>query len=185
MYVQGSSGWFDAYFGGDSGVSAASYTDRIAATQSLVVNLGSTTIEPGDLVAMVGVTESPENGQPMLAVAKVDSTNFNAVIGVAKEAVSAQTVAFEDGHEYVDFSPTSGVIVPGGFLVIITNGLAPAVNLTSLALLSDGQIGDKIALSEDGQMALSTSESNSIIVGKVAGPIDEANGTIPLFIDID
>ena len=53
--------------------------------------LGDTAIEPGDLVAMVGVAASPENGQPMLAVAKVDDGNRNAVIGVAKEAVSDES----------------------------------------------------------------------------------------------
>lgn len=185
MYVQGATNWFDAYFGGDSGISSASYTDRIAATQSVVFNSGAATIEPGDLVAMVGVTESPDNGLPMLAVAKADATNYNAVIGVAKEAVSAETVSFEDNPEYVDFSPVSGSIAPDSYLVIITEGLAPSVNLTSLALLTDGQIGDKIALFDNGQMALSTADGNGIIVGKVAGPIDQTNGTIPLFINID
>jgi hypothetical protein len=185
MYVQGASGWFDAYFGGDSGVSSASYVDRIAATQSVVFNSGTETIEPGDLVAMIGVTESPDNGQPMLAVAKADATNYNAVIGVAKQAVTAEAVNFEDGHEYFDFAPTTGSIAPGSYLVIITEGLAPAVNLTSLALITEGRIGDKISLNDSGQMALSSSEAGGIVVGKVAGPIDEINGTVPLFINID
>ncbi len=106
---------------------------------------------------MVGVTASPENGQPMLAVAKVDASNRNAVIGVAKEAVSAETVAFEDGSEYVDFAPTAGVIAPNSYLVIITDGLAPAVNVSSLALVANGEIGDKIALSTSGEMRTSQS----------------------------
>ncbi|NJN54957.1 MAG: hypothetical protein HC804_09505 [Anaerolineae bacterium] len=63
MYVQGGAGWFDGYFGGDTGISSFGYTDRSFASQALVVNLGKTAIEPGDLVAMVGITPSPENGQ--------------------------------------------------------------------------------------------------------------------------
>jgi hypothetical protein len=185
MYVQGASGWFDAYFGGDSGISALSYTDRIAATKSLVVNLGSTTIEPGDLVAIFGVTPSPENGQPMLAVAKADATNWQAVIGVAVEAVSAETISMEDGKEYIDFAPTTGTIAPDGYLVIITSGLAPTVNVSGLALGNDWQIGSKLAFSANGELALSINEVEGIVVGKVAGAVDEANGTIPLFIDID
>jgi hypothetical protein len=185
MYVQGNGGWFDAYFGGLSGISTNGIVNRAAASQSLVVNLGDTVIEPGDLVAMVGVTSSPENGQPMLGVAKVDASNRNAVIGVAKEAISAETVTFEDGSEYVNFAPTAGVIAPNSHLVIITDGLAPAVNVSSLALLVDGQIGDKVAISISGEMGLSISEANGIVVGKVAGPIDEAKGTIPMFINID
>lgn len=185
MYAQGGSGWYDAYFGGSAGINTNGVTDRSAAAQSLVANLGTTAIEPGDLVAMIGVTASPENGQPMLAVAKVDAANRNAVIGVAKEAVLAQTVAFEDGGEYMDFSPLSGMSAPGGYLVIITAGLAPAVNLSSLALLSDAEIGDKITLAADGQMMLASSGADGIVVGKMAAPIDKANGTISLFINID
>ncbi len=185
MYAQGSSGWFDAYFGGDSGITANGVVDRSASSQSLVVNMGASAIEPGDFVAMVGVSASPENGQPMLAVAKIDANNHNAVIGVAKEAISAATVAFEDGSEMIDFTPASGLIAPGGYLVIITGGLAAAVNTTSLALVAGGEIGDKIALSTSGEMALSRSAAGEIVVGKIAGPIDEAKGTMPMFIDID
>jgi hypothetical protein len=134
---------------------------------------------------MVGVTALPEDGQTMLGVAKVDAANRNAVIGVAKAAVSSEIVAFEDGSEYMDFAPAAGVIAPNSYLIIITDGLAPAVNVSSLALMTNGQIGDKIALSANGEMRLSINESDEIVVGKVAGPIDTASDTVPLFIDID
>jgi hypothetical protein len=151
----------------------------------LVINLGKTAIEPGDMVAMVGVTSSLENDQPILAVAKVDASNRNAVIGVAKEAVSAEILALENGTVYIDFTPVAGVIAPDSYLVIITDGLAPAVNVTSLTLVADGVIGEKIAISVSGQMGLSNSVADGIVVGKLAGPIDYDNGTVPLFIDID
>ena len=185
MYVQGGSNWFDAYFGGNAGISTYGVVDRSASAQSLVINLGKTAIEPGDLVAMVGVTSSLENDQPILAVAKVDASNRNAVIGVAKEAVSAEILTLEDGTVYIDFAPVAGVIAPDSYLVIITDGLAPAVNITSLTLGADGAIGEKIAISVSGQMGLSTSVADGIVVGKVAGPIDRDNGTVPMFIDID
>ena len=185
MYVQGSSGWFDAYFGGNAGISTFGITDRSAATQALVVNLGDVTIEPGDLVAMVGVAESPENGQPMLAVARVDADNRNAVIGVATKAVAVSTIVHEDESESIDFTPVAGVIAPGGYLVIITAGLAPEVNLTSLALMADGQIGDKIALSASGEMALAGVDPDEIVVGKLAGSSDAAKRVVPMFIAID
>lgn len=185
MYVQGSNTYYDAYFGGSGGISATSYTDRLAATQSVVINLGETDIQPGDLVAMVGVTTSPGDEQPMLAVAKVDATNHNAVIGVAKEAITIQTILFEDSRETIDFAPSAGPIAPDGYLVIITSGLAPAVNLASLELVAEGTIGDKIVLLANGRMALSDSEAGQLVVGRLAGAVDERNGTVPLFIDID
>lgn len=185
MYVQGSSGWFDAYFGGDSGISTASVTDRVAATQSLVVNMGDEAIEPGDLVAMVGVHSSLENGQPMLAVARASASNRGAVIGVAKEAVSAAIIIQEDGSEIVDFGPIAGASAPDSYLVIITGGLAPAVKVTSLALVAGAAIGSKVAFSATGEMLLASSAADEIVIGRAAGPVDQKNGTIPLFIDID
>ena len=185
MYVRGATGQYDAYFGGSSGISTNGIVDRTSAIQSLVVNLGQQAIIPGDLVAMIGVTPSLENEQQMLAVAKVDAHNRNAVIGVAKTAVSASTISLEDGSTTIDFAPTPGLAAPGGHLIIITGGLAPAVNVSSLELLNSGQIGDKIALALNGQMALSSSWADEIVVGKIAGPLDAATGTIPLFIAID
>lgn len=189
MYVQGGSNWYDGYFGGDSGISTNGVVDRAARTQALVVNLGKATIQPGDLVAMVGVTPSPENGQPMLAVAKVDADNRNGVIGVAVSAVQGQEVTLEDGAVIFDFAPVDGAIGPTDYLVIITAGLAPAVNVESLALVAEWQIGDKLALSPGGEMKLSAGQSDAggeeIVVGKVAGPVDAARGTLPLFINID
>ena len=185
MYVQGSSNWFDAYFGGTSGISTNGIVDRSTRSQSLVVNLGKSTIEPGDLVAMVGITPSPENGQPMLAVAKVDASNSKAVIGVASEAVAAETIVLEDESEIIDFAPIVGVIAPNSYLVIITEGLAPAVKLGSMTREASWEIGDKIAISTSGDMKRSSGEVDGIVVGKVVGPIDAVNGTIPLFIDID
>lgn len=185
MFVQGGSGWFDAYFGGSGGVSAASYTDRAAATQSMVVNLGSSIIKPGDLVAMVDVARSPEAGLPMLGVAKLDISNRNAVIGVARNGLAIETRTIENGREYVDFSPSAGDILPDGYLVIITQGLAPAVNAASLELLAGGKVGDKVALSLQGQMALARNSANGLVIGRIAGSRSETAGTIPLFLSID
>ncbi|MBK8502057.1 MAG: hypothetical protein IPL46_07535 [Saprospiraceae bacterium] len=186
MYVKGYSGWYDAYFGGEAGISAASVTNRSGSIQTIAFNIGKKTIEPGDLVAMVGITSSPDNGMPMLAVARVDADNWNGVIGVAKLAVLAETVDPKgDGNHYVDFAPVSGVITSEGYLLIITGGLAPAVKISSLPLVANGKIGDKIGLAINGQMALSSTNNNAIILGRIAGPIDKANATIPMFINID
>ncbi len=209
MYVQGGGSNFDAYFGGSGGISASSYVDRVANRQSVVVNSGDTAIEPGDLVAMVGVVSDPNHGQPMLAVAKLSAGNRNAVIGVAKEAVSSSVVVFEDGGEYVDFAPAAGSIAPRGYLVMITEGLAPAVNVGGLsttmsgnhavsgadtALLgADWEIGSKMLVAAGGTMVHASSVTggtadrsvDGIVVGKVAGPYDPNSHTIPLFIDID
>lgn len=185
MFVQGDTGSYDAYFGSGAGISASNVVDRGGAAQSLAVNLGSSSIEPGDLVGIVGIATSPESGQPMLGVARLDAANYSAVIGVAKEAMKDEAIALEDGSAYIDFSPSAGSIAPNGYLVIITSGLAPAVNISSLALVTDWQIGEKLTIAAGGEMQRSGDGVAGVTVGRVAGPVDEARGTIPMFINID
>ncbi len=195
IYVQGRTPHFDAYFGGAAGINTNGIVDRSASSRALVVNLGDTTIEPGDLVAMVGVTTSPESDQPMLGVAQVDASNHGGVIGVAIEAMAAAKFALDDAQERLDFSPTTDPIVPQSYLVIITEGLAPAVNLRTLGRAATWEIGDRVAVSTTGEMERLNREIDGhridkdgiapIAIGKVAGPIDANSGTVPLFINID
>ncbi|WP_420644965.1 hypothetical protein [Candidatus Leptofilum sp.] len=188
MYVQSFSGHYDAYFGGTGGIFVnGAVVNSVANSTSLAVNLGETTIAAGDLVAMVGVAPSPNGDMMMLAVAKADVTNQSAVIGVAVEAYSTEAIIHDDGSQTIGFSSTSGAITPNSYLTIITEGLAPTVNVTSLALVTNGEIGDKVSLAPavNGEMTLSLSENAGIIVGRMAGPIDEESGTVPMFIDID
>jgi hypothetical protein len=190
MYVQASSSWFDAFFGGDSGISTNGIVNRAPFTQTLAVNLGNAAIEPGDLVSLVGVAPSPEHGQPMLGVAKLDAGNRDAVIGVAHGAFSAERISFEDGSDYTDFSPIDGAVASSSYLTIVTAGLAPAVKLSSLAGVAGWQIGDRIALSTDGEMELArrgveAAAADAVSIGKLAAPLDPQNGTVAIFIDID
>ncbi len=180
MYARGAGGWFDAYFAGDSGISTNSIIVRSGALQALAVNLGTTAIEPGDLVAIVGVGTSSDD-QPILGVAGVDATNADAVIGVADHAMSADPLAVDQ----LASGPDAGRVEPGEYVVVVTSGLAPAVNVASLALISNVSVGATLALSVDGQMVAQTTTSPGVEVGRLVGPPDTANLTIPIYINID
>lgn len=195
LYVQGATAWYDAYFGGDAGISTAGIVNRSADT-SLAVNLGESDIAPGDLVALAGVAASAEHGRPLLGVAKVNASNRGAVIGVAVSAFVVGTVAREDGRGGVDFSPAPGAAEPSGYLNLITSGLAPAVNLESLAVAADGRataagtgleaaaVGDRVELASNGAMIAAATGSGGVSIGKVAAPADKVKGTIALFLQI-
>lgn len=185
MYVLGNGSSYDAYFGGNGGISTAQIVDRSASSRSLVVNRGTAAIHPGDLVAMVGVAPSPEGGGPMLAVARLDASNRSGVIGVAVEGMGVETVVLDDRTERTDFVPVSGSIAPDGFLVIVTDGLAPAVTLSSLNGATGLNVGDRIVVTQEGRIARAGSEADSLSIGRVAGPVDETSGTVPLFIKIN
>ena len=185
IFAQSSGVYYDGYFGTGIGISANGFLDRSGRSQSLVVNMGDTMIAPGDLVAMVGIGSNPENGEPLLGVAKLDSSNRNGVIGVASGAISAETVTAADGSSRIDFAPSNSAITPNSHLVIITDGLAAAVNVTSLTRDASWQIGDRIALTATAAMGRTDDADDTISIGKVAGPIDSETNTIPVFIDID
>lgn len=177
MYVQGATSWFDAYFGGNAGISTNGIVDRSAANVVLAVNIGSRAIEPGDLIAIAGTAPSPETGEPMLGVARLDATNRNALIGVAKQAFAATLVKQPDTEDYIDFSPVSGAAEPQQHLTIVTGGLMPAVKLSGLPGRAAWRIGDRIELAEVG--------AEAVTLGKIASVPDLANGTIAIFVDID
>ena len=185
LYARGDSDDYDAHFDGGVGILVDGVVARSASDQTIVANLGDTSIEAGDLVAIVGVAYAPATGEPMLAVAKVDETNRDAVIGVAALAFSADVLTHDDGRQTNNFSEAGASAAPKGYLSIITEGLAPAVNLTSLTRSIELPIGSKLVLNTNGMIRAADNDTGSIVLGKVAGPIDEQNGTIPLFVDID
>lgn len=182
LYALGDSDDYDAHFDGGVGIIVDGIVARSAGSQTIVVNLGETPIEAGDLVAMVGVSTAPATGNPLLAVAKVDATNRQAVIGVAAGAFSADILTHENGRQTNNFAEAGDIAPPNGYVSIITEGLAPAVNVSSVARGVSFAIGDKIAISADGTLGRAT---DGIVIGKVAGEIDVENGTIPVFVDVD
>ena len=120
------------------------------------------------------------------------------MIGVATQSMAVETILFENELEAIDFVPAAGSIAPNGHLVIITDGLAPAVNVSSLTTAAEWSIGHKLSLSMEGDLVRAGGASASaaaagvdsvtadaIEIGKVASPVDEASGTVALFVDID
>ena len=178
------SGYYDGFFASTGGISTE-YVNQRNPPRTVVANVGDTVIHPGDLVAMVGIVDSPVSGEPMLAVAKVDATNAKAVIGVAANAMTVANLAKDGQAEMLGFLKQVEAAASGGYLAIITQGLAPAVNVTSLTRDASWEIGDKIAITADAKMGRADGATGTIVVGKVAGAIDPTTNTIPIFIDID
>lgn len=182
LYAIGDSDDYDAHFDGGVGIIVDGIVARSGGSQTIVANLGETPIETGDLVAMVGVASAPATGSPMMAVAKADATNRHAIIGVAAGAFSAEILTHEDGRQTNNFSEAGHIAAPNEYVSIITEGLAPAVNVSNLARGVSFQIGDKIMLATDGTLGRA---EDGIVIGRIAGELDAENGTIPVFIDVD
>ena len=193
IYAISQGGWYDGYFGGIGGVYSAGGYFSLYANRTLVANSGDETLEPGDVVAIAGVANPLiTGGEPLLAVRQASGATDTAVIGVVVQAMRVQEVERPEnptGHKSVDVQPVEGSIPPGGYLAIVSHGLAPAVKVNVQAAESL-RVGEPLTSSTvpgraeirraDGQSAY----LSGTILGKVAGPFDPKTGTVPVFVTL-
>jgi hypothetical protein len=191
IYAASQAGYYDAYFGGTGGIYAANYW-ALYADRTLVVNGGDEVLEPGDVVAISNVaTPLMDGGAPVLAVRKASGTTDIAIVGVVAQAVRVQEKEQPNdpsGPKQIDIQPVEGNIPPGGYLAMISHGLAPAVKVMTPA--EELRVGDLLIPSTvpgraeapraDGQPVYTA----GTILGKVAGPFDPKTGTVPVFVTL-
>jgi hypothetical protein len=187
IYAESLSGWYDAYFAGLGGIySAGGYWSKLA-DRTVAVNGGKEPLEPGDVVAIAGVVETPD-GETILAVARADETNLNAVVGVAVQALQTEMRQIEGSASTSwDVQPVEGAVPPGGYVAIVTSGLVAEVRVETGTLAAGLSIGDWLtASSVPGAVRRVdlTRESTLAVLGKVAGPVNVENGTVPVFITL-
>ncbi len=186
IFAHSLSGWYDGYFAGVGGIYAAGgYWSMKSGQRTIVFNGDSVALRPGDVVALAGVVESPDGGEPMLSVRRADAGHGTAVVGVVVQAVRAEMreMAELDGAAILDVQPVEGSALPGGYLAIATEGLVPAVRVD----LSRGEleIGDWLTVAAAPGVAVRASPAGAddgALLGKVAGPVDLQNGTVPVFV---
>ncbi len=183
IYAISQAGYYDAYFGGTGGIYSANYW-AMNPSPCIVINGGDDVLEPGDVVAIAGVTKSPYGDGLILAVHKADETNAAAVVGVVVQAMQVEMKQME-GVESLDVQPVKGSAAPKGYLAIVSSGLVPAVKVDMSA--GSLKIGDLVTISTVAGAARKVTpgvESEGSILGKVAGPMDAATGTVPVFVTL-
>jgi hypothetical protein len=181
IYALSQAGYYDAYFAGAGGIYATNYW-ATSASKTVVVNQGTEPLEPGDIVAIAGVSESPLGSDHLLAVRKATGDNASAVVGVAVASLRTELRQIE-GAEYLDVEPTDGPTPPGGYLAIVTSGLVPAVKVGAPS--ESMKIGEWLTVSgtPGAGKALEAESVGSIpVLGKIAGPVDATTGTVPVFV---
>jgi hypothetical protein len=183
IYAISQAGYYDAYFGGTGGIYAANYW-LLRADRTIVVNGGDEALEAGDVVAIAGVVNSPDGGGPLLAVRKAGGGDAAAVVGIAVQAVRVEMHAM-DGIETPDVQPVAGSAPPGGYLAMVSSGLVAAVKVDPSA--GSLQIGDLITASSvpgTARKVTAGAASEGAVLGKVAGPVDAATDTVPVFVTL-
>ncbi|KAB2848300.1 MAG: hypothetical protein F9K44_11195 [Hyphomicrobiaceae bacterium] len=132
----GSGIWFDAVFAGDVGIDVnGACTGCVVA--SLVRNDGALALEPGDLVAVNGISANldPGSARPMMTVERY--TGGEGLIGVVFKGYVSELVEFEvqpaaglpegevpEIRERESGHVRDGAIAPGDYLIIVHQGMA-------------------------------------------------------------
>jgi hypothetical protein len=182
IYSFSKDGWYDAFFPGIGGIYCAGGYWSAAALKTVVVNGGTESLEPGDIVAIAGLSESKLGAEPLLAVRKATAAEARAVVGVAVSSLRVDKSNI-GGSQVWDVDPVDGASPPGGYLAIVTSGLVPAVKVGAAA--GSMRIGDWITVSATagaGKAVDAESDGGVPVLGKVAGPVDATTGTVPVFV---
>jgi hypothetical protein len=183
IYAISQAGYYDAYFAGTGGIYAANYY-AMNPSPCIVMNGGADTLEPGDVVAMAGVTKSPYGDGVILVVQKADETNATALVGVVVQAMQIE-MREVDGSESLDVQPVEGSAPPKGYLAIVSSGLVRAVKVdVSVGSLKIGDLVTSASTPGTARKVTSAVESEGAILGKVAGAVDASTGTVPVFVTL-
>jgi hypothetical protein len=197
IYAHSLNSWYAGYFDGDIYINGTVYSSL--GQQTVAVNGSDETLQPGDVIAIAGIAESPEHVEPVLAVRKASGAADIAVIGVVGQAMRVQELDPPDdepGAQSIDVQPVEGDIPPGGYLAIVTHGLAPAVKVAaspSAMAANELRVGELLTIGavpgtvQKVETQLAESRSGQVegaILGKVAGPYDPQTGTVPVFVTL-
>jgi hypothetical protein len=165
----------------------------VGCTSMLIAqNGGDGTLEPGDVVAVVGIAEEPSGfyGRPVLLVHKVDAASRQSVVGVVEgryvsELVIKEGIVVEDAHT------TTEPVAPGEYMTVVYRGLAQVKVDASPGVI---QVGDLLASSgTSGHVMLATagvegesgfSSITGTIIGKAMGPLERGQGLIWVLVDL-
>jgi len=178
--------WFDAFFGGDLGISVnGSCTGCLVA--SLVRNEGALPLEPGDLVAVSGIATNPDpnSARPIMAVERY--TGGEGLVGVVfrtyvSEKTEVASVPAADGEapvvrEVESGHARDGAAAPGDYLIIVHQGMTQVhVDATGERLAA----GSALVAGSDG---LAVSGADGVRIGKALESAG-SDGRVWAFVDI-
>ncbi len=162
------------------------------AIMQIVQNGGTQPLEKGDVVVIAGMgAPLTKDGIPVVQVAKADSANSTAVIGVVAEGYSSEWFKSADPSG-ADIPPaTDGPVAPGDLLLVVVQGpcqvkasaLGGAIqpgDLLSTAAASGKAGGVKIASVDGVSFALP-----GTVFAKALEPLDEGkDGLIYVFVTL-
>lgn len=130
-------------------------------------------LEPGDLVAISGVSGEKMAGKPVLRVRRASGARASAILGVV------------EGH----YQPDKGgdgtlaveAVAPGSYLTIITHGIASVKVDASTAPI---QPGDLLVAASSGAAtkAPASAKSDGTVIGKALEPLASGTGSILVLI---
>jgi hypothetical protein len=150
----------------------------------LGVNDGSVSLEPGDLVAVSGISEPLAGGStPMLRVRRAGTSNGEALVGVVQSRGQVVGTQGTPGEEIENLVRGEGPAAHGDYLFITVQGLTQ-VKVSANA--GDIQPGYTLTLasSPDGHASLAPLGGNGPQIGRAMESLDGASGLIWVMVDL-
>lgn len=170
LYVDSAPGYFSAVFNQPIDVGpwlAPEAGGCIGCTISYISqNVGTSTINPGDYVAVAGVMVDQDLGRPIMLVHKANSAS-DPIIGIAGGAMERSPVGDFYGTKTGGYDPTGGPAESGAYLSVVVQGLVQANVGADSGLL----IGDRITLSEG---SVASVEAGQPAVGRILSEVDRS-----------
>ena len=147
MYAKGATDYFAGVFDSNVGISlVGGGTCSGCALSYPALNTGAAAIQPGDFVAVRGVTVDPDLNTPVMQVAKA-AAGDTAVIGVAAGAMSRTPVDKTFGAQTGGFNYTGGAAAADSYVTVVVQGLVQA-RVGALAAEKLGQTLEATAAAE-------------------------------------
>lgn len=164
IYAESDPLWYAGYFEGDINVTGSCN----GCFGSLVArNVGNEPLRPGDLVGVVGVEQDADLGTTLLQVRRA-TTSDDVIVGVADGAMRRSVHENPSGANTSGFDPAGGDAAAGGYLSVVTSGLARvraggAVELGDY--LGAGSDGAKVQAAPGGLAirAMGTPEADGLV----------------------
>ncbi len=202
LYVEGDSGWFDAYFDGNVGIYVADDIHAVGDITAggsktgyvvdIALNDGRESLELGDVVVITGAADPVLGSIPVPRVRKASGANSTAVIGVVdrqfvtpSKEVGAQETEADSAGDFVDStaSMAEGGIARGEYVGVVTLGSFRAIKVD--ASYGAIQPGDLLVSSDTpGHAMRATNPQVGTIIGKALGSLDSGTGVIPVLITL-
>ncbi|HSH05023.1 MAG TPA: hypothetical protein VLL52_21090 [Anaerolineae bacterium] len=176
LFARGGAGWHDGYFNGDTGIFVnGSCVGCALAYQA--INRNDTPLQPGDLVAIAGMSDPlPNENTPILEIEAINQRNTAQLIGIVSSAANYNNEA----NEQPGLRAVSGSVATDQYLYLIVQGIT-TINIPPA--LTNTEPGAQLGFTAGVLTVIDPNSYTGPIIGRVLGPNKDNSNQLWVMID--